>query len=144
MAKADRYGIPYITDPKLLALKHHWYSKLEDTGFVDIEPWKNLTKNSYLKDHHIETYKRAKRGIQTGKAELFRLAYQWLDLTMWRTRTERWAFAAWVSGWDFREVAARFPVGKHGAFAGRVRTQIKHMLAHFRVEEEFDDADSEP
>lgn len=144
MAKADRYGVPYIANPELVALKNHWYSKLESTGFVDIEPWKNLTKNSYLKDHHIETYKRALRGIQTGKAELFRLAYQWLDLTAWRTRTERWAFAAWASGWDFREVAARFEVGKHGAFAGRVRTQIKHMLTHFRAEEEFDDGDTGP
>lgn len=143
MAK-DRYGVPYITDPKLVALKNEWYAKLERTGFVDIEPWKNLTKNSYLKDHHIETYKRALRGIQTGKAELFRLAYQWLDVARWRTRTERWAFAAWVAGWDFREVAARFAVGKHGAFAGRVRTQVRHMLAHFRAEEEFDDGDVEP
>lgn len=134
--KLDRYGRPFTDDPKVAALQAEWYRRLADTGFVDIEPPPdNIKRNSYLRDHWIETKKRVVRGVETGKAELFRLAFAWLDVPVWKTRTERWAFAAWTSGFDFREIAARWPsLGGHGAFASRVRTQTKHFLAYFRAE----------
>lgn len=126
-----------MNDREFQKLQGEWYAKLKETGFRDIEPSERLGKNSFMADHWIETKKRVWRGVETGKAELFRLATQWIDKPIWRTRTERWAWAAWTTGWDFHEITARFPsLGSPGALAGRVRTQVGRMLKWFRAEAE--------
>lgn len=134
--RRDRFGRAMEPSEAFAKLQTEWYDKLEASGFEDIEPRpERLQINSYLRDHWIETKKRVERGVETGKAELFRLAYRWMDIPVWRSRHERWGWAAWTSGWDFREITARFPsLGSHGAFAGRARTQINRFLKHFRAE----------
>jgi hypothetical protein len=63
-----------------------------------------------------------------------RLAEEWLDIDAWKTRTERWLWAARVkAGWDYLELADRWPAAVSRAQAIRARfvTRTRHMLEHF-------------
>lgn len=129
----DRYGRDKIA-PKYAALEAEWYQKLADSGFVDIEPY-GTPLDTYLRDHHIESTKRMVRGVETGKAEYFRLLYEWLDIGHHRSRAERWALSALCEGFDCREITARFNIdmGTSGALAKRLANRGERAMKHFGV-----------
>jgi hypothetical protein len=130
--RKDRYGRKQIAPP-YRDLEREWYARLAETGFEDIEVYDNVN-NTYLRGHHLEARKRMVRGTQTGTAEEMRLAEEWLDIDAWKTRTERWLWAARVkAGWDYLELADRWPAAVSRAQAIRARfvTRTRHMLEHF-------------
>lgn len=131
-AFAGRFGRKKIAQ-SLEALEAEWYRKLADTGFQDIEVY-NDPSNTYLRGHHIEARKRQIRGTEGGVAEYMRLAEELLEIDPWKTRTERWTFAAWCKGgWDYRELACRWPAVTKTAATLRVhfKARMKKGLALF-------------
>lgn len=127
-------------DPKHAATEREWYKKLADSGFEDIEVY-GADHNTYLRQHYLEVRNKVIRGVETGTAELMRMAEEWLDIERWKTRTERWTWAAWCkSGWTIDEIAARWPsmdVAASG-LRSRFERRVVRMRGSFatRVEEE--------
>lgn len=110
------------------ALEREWYAKLEDTGFVDIEPYDNAM-NTRLIGHWHTTMQQTKRGVLSGGAEMYRLLYEWLDRTRFANRMDRWLLAARCDGFDWNEMAERFAhVGSAGEAKIRCNRHIRAML----------------
>lgn len=131
--RLDRHGRKPIAEPSR-ALEREWYAKLKATGFDDIEVYDN-NSNTYLRGHHLEARKRVVRGTETGTAERMRLAEEWLELEAWPTRTERWLWSAWSKGgWDYLELAARWPraVSTAQTIRAHFTTRLARMWAFFK------------
>jgi hypothetical protein len=92
---------------KYAALEREWYRKLQESGFVDIEPYDN-PMNTRLVGHWHSTMQQTKRGVLSGGAEMYRLLYEWIDKTRFANRTDRWILAARCEGFDWAEIAERF------------------------------------
>lgn len=97
--RPDRYGRTLGNDA-YEAARRVWYKKLEDTGFEDIEEWKNERVNSYLRGHHIRAGQSLKGGVLSGKAEAFRLLESAMDDIRWKSRRMR--IAVMLYGWGFK------------------------------------------
>jgi hypothetical protein len=136
-----RYGRRKIAS-QYAALEAEWYDRLKATGFNDIEVYGD-PHNTYLREHHVEMKKVQVRGTLGGNAEYMRLGEELLDLEVWRTRNERWMFAAWVkAGWDCKELATRWPGERASAstlnanFSKRMRAAVALFAA--RIDEPDD------
>lgn len=122
-----RFGRRNIA-PQYAALEAEWYDRLKATGFDDIEVYGD-PHNTYLRGHHLEMREVQVHGAQFGTAEYMRLGEELLDLAVWRTRNERWMFAAWVKqGWDCKELATRWP-GMRMSASGLNANFTRHMRA---------------
>lgn len=124
------------------ALEAEWYGRLKAAGFEDIEVYGD-PHNTYLRGHHVEMRNVQVRGALYGSAEYMRLGEELLDLAVWRTRNERWMFAAWVKeGWDCKELARRWPGQRRSAsalnanFSKRMRAAVSMFAA--RIDETDD------
>jgi hypothetical protein len=124
------------------ALEAEWYGRLKATGFNDIETYGD-PHNTYLSGHHLEMRHIQMQGALTASAEYMRLGEELLDLEVWRTRNERWMFAAWVKeGWDCRELSTRWP-GRQMSASGINTNFTKRMrsaLPAFAARIDDDDA----
>lgn len=114
---------------KYEALEREWYRRLEATGFVDIEPYGNAM-NTRMVAHWHSTMQTAKRGVTSGGAEMYRLLYEWIDLTHFASRLDRWILAARCEGFDWQEIRERF-TGVLSAREAKMRCN-RHIRAMLR------------
>lgn len=135
-----RFGRRQIAT-KYQALEREWYGRLKATGFTDIEVYGD-PHNTYLRGHHVEMKKLQVRGALCGAAEYMRLGEELLDLAVWRTRNERWMFAAWCKeGWDCKELSARWPGRRLSASALNANFSKRMQAALSMFAARIDDPD---
>lgn len=92
--------------PAFRALQAQWYSRLRETGFVDIERPGEYADDKIL-DHWLDSAEAARRGARTGAAEWHRLAYEWTDLAVWESRSGRLVWVLLCDGWSQQEIIQR-------------------------------------
>lgn len=125
-------GIPQrFSDPTFKPLEAEWNRRLRASGLNDVEYAADLNDGK-LRDHWIETSRKAQRGVLSGAAEWFRLAYEWLDIARWPSRQARLTWVAVSEGWTLSDLVRRFPVPVSRVKArALVRAQTELMLNHF-------------
>lgn len=134
-------GIPQkFSDPTFRTLEAEWNKKLKASGLVDCEYAADLSDGK-LRDHWIETSRKLQRGVSSGAAEWYRLAFAWLDLAAWPNRRVRAAWAAMADGWSMSDLIHRFPARLTRFTLKPVfDAQTREMRTHFSTQM----ADGEP